>query len=391
MQRISVPVLIAGGGLGGLAAGLALAKAGIPSHVLEHTATFKEIGAGIQLGPNVFKMFDRLGLSDDVLRWAVFPDALVMMDSLTSEEVTRIPVTGPFRERFHYPYALIHRADLHRVLLDHCRQTPLMTLHNNATVVDFVERDDRVTVQTQEGQSFEGRALVGADGMWSRVRERIIGDGAPRISGHIAYRAVLPIEEVPGTYRKNDMILWAGPRNHLVQYPLRGGKLFNLVAVFHSARYEEGWNSYGDTEELHERFAGTCETVQTLLGKIHEWRMWVLCDREPVKEWSRGRVTLLGDAAHPMLQYLAQGAGMAIEDAVVLAQELSQTDADVPLALQNYQRARYLRTGRCQLSARLYGEFFHASGVARELRNDMLGERTPEQAYNGMAWIYNGI
>jgi 2-polyprenyl-6-methoxyphenol hydroxylase-like FAD-dependent oxidoreductase len=390
MRSADAPVLISGGGLGGLAAALALARAGIPSQVLERTGAFKEIGAGIQLGPNVFQMFEHLGLTDDVVRHAVFPDALVMMDSLTSEVVTRIPVTGAFRERFHNPYALIHRADLHRVLLEQCRGNHLIALHNNATVVEFAERNDRVTVHTQEGRDLEGGALIGADGMWSLVRERIVGDGAPRISGHIAYRAVLPIEEVPEDYRKNDMILWAGPRNHLVQYPLRGGKLFNLVAVFHSERYEEGWNSYGDPEELHERFAGTCEPVQALLGKIQEWRMWVLCDREPVKEWSRGRVTLLGDAAHPMLQYLAQGAGMAIEDAVVLAQELSVAE-DIPRALENYQRARYLRTGRCQLTARLYGEFFHASGVARELRNDMLGERTPEQAYGSMAWIYNGI
>jgi salicylate hydroxylase len=391
LMRQERPILIAGGGLGGLAAALALAREGFASEVLEHAPEFREIGAGIQLGPNVFKMFDRLGLIDAVTPTAFFPNALVMMDSLTSAEVTRIPLLGEFCQRFRHPYALIHRADLQNVLIAHCRETGLVTLRNSATVADFEDRGDRVAVRTKEGATFEGEILIGADGMWSMVRERILGDGRPCISGHIAYRGVLPIDEVPEAYRSNDMTLWAGPKNHLVHYKLRGGKLFNLVAVFHSARYQEGWNSYGDSAELHERFAGTCDTVQTLLAKIPEWRMWVLCDRDPAKGWSRGRVTLLGDAAHPMLQYLAQGAGMAVEDAIVLAHELSATPTDIPAALDRYQAGRYMRTGRCQMTARLYGEFFHAAGVARELRNAMLGARTPAQAYDSMAWIYDGI
>lgn len=384
------PVLIAGGGIGGLTAALALAQRGLASVVLEHAPEFKEIGAGIQLGPNVFKMFDTLGLVDALTPAAFFPEALVMMDSITSEEVTRIPLLGAFRERFHYPYALIYRPDLMRALVDACSRSSLIALHNDATVAHFSDEGDRVIVETKEGARHEGSALVGADGLWSTVRQKIVADGRPRISGHIAYRGVVPIDEVPEQYRRNDMTLWGGPKNHLVHYKLRGGTLFNLVAVFHSAKYEEGWNSFGDPAELHARFEGTCETVQTLLAKIPEWRMWVLCDRDPVKEWSRGRVTLLGDAAHPMLQYLAQGAGMAVEDAVVLARSLAEAD-DVPEGLRAYHEARYIRTGNCQIWARVYGEFFHAAGTIRELRNVMLGARTPEQAYNGMAWIYNGI
>jgi salicylate hydroxylase len=184
------------------------------------------------------------------------------------------------------------------------------------------------------------------------------------------------------------MTFWAGEKVHLVIYPLRGGELYNLVAVFHSSRYEEGWDSYGDPAELHERFAKTCEAVRTLLGKIESWRMWVLCDRPPIKEWSRGRITLLGDAAHPMLQYLAQGACMALEDAVCLANKVEDNSGDFAAAFQAYQQARYLRTGRVQIMARVYGEFYHASGVARELRNMMLGARTPADAFDSMAWLY---
>jgi salicylate hydroxylase len=176
---------------------------------------------------------------------------------------------------------------------------------------------------------------------------------------------------------------------HLVHYPLRTGELFNLVAVFHSDRYEEGWDSYGDPAELYERFAKTCAPVRTLLEKIESWRMWVVADRPPIKDWSRGRITLLGDAAHPMLQYLAQGANMAIEDAVCLAAQVVAQHGDYPSAFQAYQAARYLRTGRVQIMARVYGEFFHASGVAKELRNRMLGARSAEDHFAGVEWLYN--
>jgi salicylate hydroxylase len=184
------------------------------------------------------------------------------------------------------------------------------------------------------------------------------------------------------------MVIWAGEKVHFVLYPLRTGELFNLVAVFHSNRYEEGWDSYGDPAELHERFAQTCAPVRALLAKIESWRMWVLCDRPPVKEWSRGRITLLGDAAHPMLQYLAQGACMAVEDAVCLADQAVAAEGDYAKAFRAYQAARYLRTGRVQIMARVYGEFYHAGGVAKELRNIMLGSRTPDDAMAGMEWLY---
>jgi salicylate hydroxylase len=387
----SNPVLVVGGGIGGLAAALALAQKGYSIRVFEQALAFREIGAGIQLGPNVFKVLDRLGLRHAVDDRAVFPDRLILMDSLTSEQVACIPLGTSFVERFGYPYALIHRADLHTTLLTACRAHRSISLQTASPVDSFEETEEGVTATTGRGVRIRGAAIVGADGLWSKVRSQTVGDGPPLVSGHIAYRAVLPIEDVPERFRRQAMILWAGPRNHLVQYPLRGGKLFNLVAVFHSDRYIEGWNSQGDLAELRMRFEGTCEPVQTLLGKIQEWRMWVLCDREPVKHWSRGRMTLVGDAAHPMLQYLAQGAGMAIEDAVVLADHVEAAAGDFTAAFARYQEARYLRTGRCQVMARVYGEFYHASGVVRELRNRMLSRNSPDDWYDGMSWLYAGI
>jgi len=381
-------ILIVGGGIGGLAAALALARAGIASQVIEQAAEFKEIGAGIQLGPNVFWMFDILGLTEAVNALAVFPDNLIMMDSVSGEEVTRVPLTGQFHQHFKHPYALIHRADLHRVLLEAARKSNRIRLDAGQKVVAVTDSGDGVTVETESGKRYRGAALIGADGIWSMIRDIVVGDGKPKPAGHITYRAVLPTAEMPEKFRWRDMVVWAGEKVHLVHYPLRTGELFNLVAVFHSNKYEEGWDSYGDPAELYERFAQTCAPVRTLLNKIESWRMWVVCDRPPIKDWSKGRITLIGDAAHPMLQYLAQGANMAIEDAVCLAAKLVAANGDHAAAFRAYQQARYLRTGRVQIMARVYGEFFHAGGVAKELRNLMLGARSVDDHIAGVEWLY---
>jgi salicylate hydroxylase len=386
-----LPVAIAGGGVGGLAAALALARKGFRAHVFEQTAEFKEIGAGIQLGPNVFRMFDRLGLAEEIERWAHFPDALTMRDALSGEEITRIPLGAGFRARFGRPYAVIHRADLHRVILDAARAEERVTLTPSRKVVGYEEHAGRVVVRLEGGEGVSCTALIGADGIWSVLRERIVGDGKPLVSGHIAYRAVLKRDEVPPDLWSPDVILWAGPRTHLVHYPLRRAKLFNLVAVFHSKRYVEGWNAEADAADLREHFKGQRPEVSRLLERIETWRMWVLCDREPVKDWSQGRITLLGDAAHPMLQYLAQGACMATEDACVLAEKASEAPDDLPAAFRAYVQQRYLRTARVQIMARVYGDFYHARGPAAELRNMMLGARTPEESYEGVAWLYGGM
>jgi 3-hydroxybenzoate 6-monooxygenase len=223
------------------------------------------------------------------------------------------------------------------------------------------------------------------------VRESIIGDGKPRVSGHIAYRAVLKRDEVPAHLWSDEVTLWGGEKTHLVTYPLRRGELFNLVAVFHSDKYEEGWNTFGDVDELHQRFADAAPHVRELIAKIDTWKMWVLCDREPVKGWSKGSVTLLGDAAHPMLQYLAQGAGQAIEDACVLRESLRATDGNFAEAFKKYEAARYLRTARVQLTARFYADIYHASGVTRELRNHLFQSGKESAGFAGLKWMYDGI
>ncbi|KQT10174.1 3-hydroxybenzoate 6-monooxygenase [Ramlibacter sp. Leaf400] len=384
-------VLVAGGGIGGLAAAYVLARQGLPVTVLEQSSAFGEIGAGIQLGPNIFRMFEYLGLTGAVNDVAYFPPGLGMNDVRTGEKVVRVPLGDTARAAYGFPYGVIYRADLHQVFLDAVKALPAVTLRTGAKVEAFEQDGAGVRVTLAGGEVVEGAALIGADGLWSRVREAIVGDGKPRVSGHIAYRAVLRREDVPAHLWSDDVLLWGGEKTHLVHYPLRRGELFNLVAVFHSNKYDEGWNTFGDTAELTERFAQAVPQVRELLGKIETWKMWVLCDREPVRDWSRGRVTLLGDAAHPMLQYLAQGAGQAIEDAVVLGEALRHTGGDFERSFQLYQQERYLRTGRVQLTARFYGDIYHASGVARELRNRMFQGGQESAGFAGLKWMYEGI
>src|SRR6202790_4832563 len=367
------PILIAGGGIGGLAAAYALACKGFPVRVLEQAPEFKELGAGIQLGPNIFKAVDKLGLKEALLADVWQPGALEMLSALTGAQVARVPLDQAFTDRFQQPYAVTHRADIHAVFLKACQGNNLVTLETQRQVEGFEQDDDGVTVTLQTGERVRGRALIGCDGVWSKIREQIIGDGKPRVSGHIAFRAVLKRDEVPGDLWQPDVVLWAGPRTHFVHYPLRRGELYNLVAVFHSDRYEEGWNAEADARALWEHFKGQRPEVLRMLDRIATWRMGVLGAREPVKDWSQGRVTLLGDSAHPMLQYLAQGACMATEDAVWLAEKMAEQPADLPAAFKAYVQHRYLRTARVELMARVYGDFYHARGPVAELRDQMLG------------------
>jgi 2-polyprenyl-6-methoxyphenol hydroxylase-like FAD-dependent oxidoreductase len=347
-----LPLIVAGGGIGGLAAAYALGRQGHAVTVLEQASAFGEIGAGIQLGPNIFRMFEHLGLTAAIDQVAFYPHGLAMNDVQTGEQVIRVPLGDAARAAFGHPYGVIYRADLLRVLHDACKSLPCIALRTGATVESFTQNATSVSVRLADGQRLQGAGLVGADGLWSCV---------------------------------------GGEKTHLVHYPLRRGELFNLVAVFHSARYDEGWNTFGDTAELNQRFAHAAPQVKELLAKIETWKMWVLCDREPVKNWTDGRITLLGDAAHPMLQYLAQGAGQAIEDAVVLAAALQLANGDVAPAFQRYQEARYLRTARAQLTSRFYGDIYHACGVQRELRNQMFQSGKESAGFAGLGWMYEGI
>jgi salicylate hydroxylase len=384
-------ILIVGGGIGGVASALALARRGIRSRVLEKAPEFGEIGYGIQQGPNAFRMLDWLGVMKDLEPQAVFTRNLILIDALTDRELTRISCGDTFRRHFRAPYTVVHRRDLHGALLEACRGREEITLHTSKELVSFEDRASSVVARFADGSEYEGRALIGADGLRSRVREILVGDGPPRPAGHVTYRGVVPVAEVKDQSHFDDMVIWIGPDLHLVQYRLRGGTVMNNVATVASRKFANGERrDYGGPDELAEVFSRTTPQVQEMLGYVGKDKNWVLHDREPRAGWTRGNVALLGDAAHPTLQYLAQGACMAIEDSVVLSGLLAKAGNDVPAALQAYETQRYLRTARVTITSRIFGDIIHADGGARDLRNHLLAQRTPETFWE-IDWLYRGI
>lgn len=383
-------ILIAGGGIGGLAAALALAQKGIASLVLEKASRLGEIGAGIQLGPNAFHCFDRLGVGEAARGMAVYIDSLRLMDALADGEITHIDLGENFRARFGNPYAVVHRGDLHGVLLKACRDHALIDLRTSAEVVGYDQDGGSVTARLADGDTVNGRALIGADGLWSHVRGQVAGDGAPRVSGHTTYRSVIPLEQMPEDLRWNAATLWAGPRCHIVHYPLSGWKVFNLVVTYHNHAPEPVAGKPVPVEEVRKGFTHVCERAQNIIRHGKDWHMWVLCDRDPIDQWVDGRVALLGDAAHPMMQYMAQGACMAMEDAVCLADSLSRYDS-LETGLATYKSRRVLRTARVQLMSRAMGDHvYHPDGPHAALRNVLMTAKSQEQWLDTLEWLYGG-
>ena len=383
-------ILIAGGGIGGLSAALALARKGLRVRVLEKAAEFGEIGYGIQMGPNVAKMLDRMGILEPIESHAFFPDALIFADAIDNREITRIAVGKFFRQRYGYRYFVIHRRDLHGEILKACRGRGEIALETSRGLASFEQRGDTVLVRCEGGEEYEGSGLIGADGLRSVARQVVVGDGAPRMAGHFVYRGVVPMDEITDRSRADAMTIWGGPDLHLVQYRLRGGTVMNNVATIDSRRFKRGEKDAGTPEELEEIFARTDPHVRDVLRYVSRERNWVLHDRNPATNWSKGRVTLLGDAAHPTLQYLAQGAQMAIEDAVVLADKAAAAGEKFAAAFQAYQHERMNRSARVVLSSRFFGDVLHADAGARELRNELLRRRSPEDNWE-FDWLYKGI
>lgn len=384
-------ILIAGGGIGGLAAALGLVQKGRRAIVLEKAPVLGEIGAGIQLGPNAFHSFDYLGVGDAARAMAVYIDQLRLMDAITGEEITHVDLGDAFRARFRNPYAVVHRGDLHSVFLKACRDHENVDLRVDSEVVGYRQDGHQVTAILRSGETVSGEALIGADGLWSMVRRQVAGDSEPRVSGHTTYRSVIPTEQMPEDLRWNAATLWAGPKCHLVHYPLSGWKVFNLVVTAHNGATEPVAGKPVSHEEVLQGFSHISERAQKIIRHGSNWKQWVLCDREPIATWVDGRVALLGDAAHPMLQYMAQGACMAMEDAVGLAHCVDAHPADIGKALVEYQNLRVVRTGRVVLQSRAVGEhLYHPAGVHALARNSIMRSRSSEDWYNSLAWLYGG-
>jgi 3-hydroxybenzoate 6-monooxygenase len=385
------PILIVGGGLGGLTAALALARRGWPVRVLEGAPEFGAIGYGIQFGPNVFHVLNRIGVGEEILEWADSPSSVVMLDALTGAEVTRVSTGAAFRRRFKYPYIIIHRIDLHQLLLNACRRRNEIELVADAMVASFVDDGDQVIARTEDGREFTGLALIGADSVRSRIRSQLIGDGEPRQNGFVAHRTIVPMADVKAEVPRDRVVLWAGPGFHIVHYPLRHGALFNIVAVFRTSTYAERGDTAGYRRELQHTYRSAHPAMQALLALMDLERRWAVGDRDPIRRWHKNRVVLIGDAAHATLQSLAQGACMAIEDGLCLAEFIHATGGDPAQAFQAFAAARYLRTARVTLESRYIWKMYHADGIAREVFWQALGERSDEDVFQCLAWLYDGF
>ncbi|MEU2282952.1 FAD-dependent monooxygenase [Streptomyces sp. NPDC013178] len=385
-----IPLLIIGGGIGGMATGLALAQAGFEAHIIEQAQEFTEIGAGIQIAPNAMRVLESLGVLDAVSEVAVRPRNVVFMHAETGQHLTTIDFGAAFRERYGQPYSVLHRSDLLDVLLTACREHPKVTLENNRQVVDVEDHTTTAVVRFADGDSYRTDALIGADGLRSPTR-RLFSDDQPFTEAYVAYRGALPMSEIDVPVEPNDEIIWLGPNKHLVQYPIRRGELYNQVAVFRSFRYTpeiEHTDQWGGPEELDQAFATSCEQVRNYIKLFNRSRRWPLYDREPLDNWTSGHITLLGDAAHPVFPYLAQGACQAIEDAECLARQMTKAGGDIDDAFAAYQAERIPRTTMVQRVVRGWGHVWHADGdVVPALRDRVFGLRSADD-YTDLDWLY---
>lgn len=390
-------VLVAGGGIGGLAAALGASRAGWDVRLYERAAAFSEVGAGVQIGPNVVRRLQAWGLQQRLQAVAAFPSRLQVRSALSGKELAVLPLGPTAVERYGAAYATIHRADLHGLLLDGLAQYTDAHIHLGLAIDSFADTGDVVTVRTSQGRVVEGDALIGADGLWSGTRNQLLGTMPPRVTGHLAYRALVPQQALPEALRTRQITAWLGPHLHAVQYPVRCGELQNLVVIVQGPAPQdlENWDHAANADGLAHALQGTCTALQDLVQGLADagagWRLWPLCDRPPVRnadDMARGLVALLGDAAHPMRPYLAQGAGMAIEDAAELQRALAMHDLDVPLRLRRYALNRWQRNARVQARSTRNGRIFHATGPVRwgrDLSLRLLGERLLD-----VPWLYRG-
>ncbi len=387
------PVLIVGGGIGGLAAALALARVGWPSHILERRAEWSEAGAGIQLSPNGVAVLQRLGVAAALAPLAGVPRDIVVREARSARVLQRLPLGDWIAARHGLPYWQVHRRDLQAALLARVAAEPLITASTGFEADVVVEDGATVRLTSRDGAALEGVALIGADGIFSRVRQQMFDTRAPRFSGRTAARTVISVDACRGDGSLVDAAttgVWLAPGAHIVHYPVRAGRELAIVVVRAEPWAEAGWSAPVASAEMAALLRGVAPALADAVGPEHDWRRWALFELDPLQDWSRGRVTLLGDAAHPTLPFLAQGGSLALEDAWTLAASLGSVadDGEIPAALAAYSRVRSARSRRVVAAARRNGSIFHLSGAAAIARNAIMRLVSPERVMAGYDWVY---
>ncbi len=394
MSNVSVgrettrPLLIAGGGIGGLATALALSKKGFRSRILERRATFSEAGAGIQIGPNGVRVLATLGVDQSLAPLVGRPDDLRIRDGRTGRQITALPLGSAIEARLGMPYWTAHRADLQAALLARATADPNIVINMGFEATEVVAIPDGVKASSSAGETISGLALIGADGLWSRIKGYVADRADPRFTRRRAHRCVIATERAPTALRANAVGLWLAPGMHAVHYPVRGGREIAMVVILSADTPSADWSCEVDTDVLQGAARHLAPELAALIAAGTGWRSWALMDSSPLPRWSNGRIALLGDAAHPVLPYLAQGGVLALEDAVTLAACFARADTTIEVAFERYAKARTLRANRVAASARRNGAIYHLGGAAALARNVVLKTTPPTRLIASYDWLY---
>ena len=386
-----LPVIVIGAGPGGLATAIALAHKDIPVLLLERGTLPNEVGAGLQISPNASGLLKSWGVWSMLEEQAVTPDFIRIQSGVSGNELTEIS-TKEISSRYNAPYMVVHRADLQNALHHRASQMDLIEILDNCEMREITETSDHVEVRCKlangEQRFFRGAALIGADGVWSRIRTDYVGSSSAAYSGKTAWRTTLPIQMAPSSMDCGNVGLWLAPNAHLVHYPIVGGHMMNVVVIVKDDWNEEGWNMPGDSKWLNQRFARWPREIRELLVEREDWLKWALCGQDPNQPWTKGKVTLMGDAAHAMLPFMAQGAVMALEDAAILARAIDEVKGPTDIRLKAYERARKPRVCKVVNKARRNGEIYHLDGLLATARNMTMRMMPKQRLLSQFDWIY---
>ncbi|ODA68201.1 3-hydroxybenzoate 6-hydroxylase 1 [Methyloligella halotolerans] len=386
MNAPLTPLTIAGGGIGGLSTALALAKHGLTARVLERGGFAEELGAGIQLGANAFRRLEMLGVRDAIEAKAVYPEALHIFDAYSGKRLKRLPFGKAYEQRYGVPYVAMRRADLAKILYGACRAEAGIELHDHFNIANVWEEDDRIVLQGPWEEQTE--LLIGADGLWSNVRKAIAPTSHLVFTGHTAARTMLAAKNLPAPFDAPVVTLWLGRGSHLVTYPVAKGEALNIVFASHGGRPHEGWNAEASAEDVVQGAVQWHDDARDLLDLPTLWRQWSLYRLHGLRRWTRERVALLGDAAHPVLPFMAQGAALAIEDAVALADALSESPDAPARAISHYEAMRRVRAARVTRQSARLGRIYHLGQPFAAARNLAISKQSPEKALGQFDWLY---